>query len=1250
MADPITVGVSTSVAVRLIPTALLATGKSLWHRDVIQRATTQLELQFPRMRRELRETVKNWISDDAVIDSVRTLKVGGARIDVTETIVDAFLAHSTISGLTREAAERFIVAFWSALEQEASKEESGPWRQENIIRHEAESIRQEIGREGQRTRAALLETQRLLLQAVFESEDEDRRWDRRIDDANRLLGERKIRSALSAYEQILDDSSGKTCPARIRYRLHANIGTCHMSLGRWPKAGTHFQRALDAVPDEALPHWQLGQIRLHEGDTDAAIEHAEAAIALDRADVHGWLIKAQAQPNLELDDLPSAVCDTAEFWILRAQRAFENAQFPQMDQFARKALGASHRSAEQLVNVAELLFLAHSGLPLSHIPVTVREDIVRLTSEALDKLDYHEYPNLAARALTVRGNALINDAHDAAYDDFVTAIGLRPDDIGPKVGQADVLLRMEDYSAALFALRTVPVDCGDVRVHALRARIMVHMEPTNPEIEAEIMRGVDALTAGGGPAGFLLDLADIATRAQLVGVSNRILSGVDAEAAPAVVSVFRARIAVTEDEFDLAEQAYDVALSRAAPAEQRDILIEFAGFLSFRGLHQRAADALRLAGVIDGPDRLREFFAIELIQSGQWKRLQELVEQARSDDGLPDWALDAAAMLALRRDDLVSARAYLTEMLSRGVSDSSVSIRLAYALLRMGEPEEAVSTLDELFEEEQLDGSIHADAAKLYFQAGHYEAAIRTAYLGWRRDPSHPELELILIGTTLQAPDDLPITSDPDVVAVDTWVRLQDIDGTAETSYFITKDQPLPGRSDEITADSAAAKLLLGKKVNDTVVLQPRGIDPVEYRVREIRTAVVRTVQDGLQRVGTTISDDQPIIQSIRVGTPDSVRFLAPVLSTLYKGQASKEWARKLYHERRLPLARFATLAGVSIRKAYAYLTSAHDEVLFTDSGQPNFLHAATVTARNAREVVISTTALFTLQELELLPLLCEVYDRVFSPPSLLELLQQERAELVRHLEKGSVSMIVPGPMGIEVLDTSADAMRREVDALDVMIEFLRAHTCPINRPVESLEDGREYIRRGLGDAEMDALLAATEDRPLFADDQGLRAIAAEEFGVPTFSTFFFLEAAEGRGLLARERRLRATVALIEAGHSFVPISAELLFVALRDDGMVLGTKLTAVLRRLTAEADPQSAVPVAVAFLREVATHPLSQVAFRGAVWALLDIFYRVPDQGNTLQMFDTLAEGALRLLPVTYSSYQTERDAFKLAKEMFG
>ena len=200
-------------------------------------------------------------------------------------------------------------------------------------------------------------------------------------------------------------------------------------------------------------------------------------------------------------------------------------------------------------------------------------------------------------------------------------------------------------------------------------------------------------------------------------------------------------------------------------------------------------------------------------------------------------------------------------------------------------------------------------------------------------------------------------------------------------------------------------------------------------------------------------------------------------------------------------------------------------------------------------------TALFTLQELKLLPVLSKTYERILSPPSVIELLQQDRASLVRDIEKSTVTRIGPDPAGIAVYDVSRDELRREMEALDAMIEFLVKHTSAINRPLDSLDGDQKEVRKGLGDAEMDALLAATEDRPILSDDQGLRTIAEGGFGASSFSTVSLLHVAEERGLLTRELRLRATLSLIEAGHSFVPISAELLFAALREDGMVLGNE-----------------------------------------------------------------------------------------------
>ena len=1227
---------------RIVSSALLRLGVSLRTTDPVRRATKRLTSDSRMMRRPLRLTIKRWVSDDDVIHAIHNTQLGGVRATTTDAIVDAFVRHSAIPGLTRDAAVRFIEKFWILLEQEAAKEDSGSRRQENITRYEARRTRAETRRIG-----TLIENAIPSLRSVVTQEDGDQRWDQRIDDANRFLTDRKIRSALAVYEQILSDAKAQGFPPRIRYRLHANIGSCHFALDHLQRALTHFDIARDSAPDEALPLWQMGQIHLQQGEPAAALKYAEEAIARDPENVQAWIVALHARDSTDCADVPSHVRDTAEFSLTCAHKALGRGESKKMIGLARRALEKSDRSPEQLVAIAEILVLGSSGPLVAPLPETIRRDVVRLTSEAIDSLPPGELPHFEARALTVKGHALIDFDLTAARQSFEQAFELAPRAVGPRLGLADAFLRAEEYFEALFVLRDLPAESADIRVHVLRARAMACQDPGSAEIETAIRRAMDLVGDDLRGAGFLLDLADTATRAELPDLTDTILAALEFDSIPAVVSLMQARVAMLRGDTQAAHDLYDRAVDAAPTGNRTAIQTEFAGFLASQGHHDLAVDHLRATDPDQRSDDVRGFYARELMQAGEWTELEDFIGRIGGSEDLPDWALDTASMLALRRDDLASARTFLVKLLSRGRDSGSVSIRLAYALIRMGELDEAIAALD-LWCSESFDASMSADAAKLYYHAQEYDAAVRIAYRGWRVDPTDAELEQLLVSLVFRSPTGLPSTTDPHEVTTDSWVRLEEVSGDAEVSYSLTSEVPIPGRVDEIASDSPEAALLLGKRVNDTVTLPPIGIDPVVYRVREIRSNIVGLAQSILRRVGTRLHSGHQAVQSIRIGSPDSVTFLAPVIAKLYKDEASREYARRLYHERRLPLAIFSKLANISMRQAYDYLTSAQDESLHVELGTAPSVATALQVASSARTVVLSKTAWFTLQSLGLLELLPKVYEQTCVPPSLLDSLRKARTRIAIEVERGEAYRLAAGPRGVHLEEIPISIIESEMKAIDDLVSFINAHSTPIQRRHEALRDEYERLRAALGDAEMDVLFAATTTRPLFADDQGLRALATDERDVPSFSTASFLQVAEERGACTTQARLEATVGLIGAGHTFVPISAELLMAALRLDGMAIGPRSTSVLDRLTKHTSPERSVTVAAAFLRAVFNTPLARPAFDGIVWRLLDAFFAIPDDGTAVELFDAVADGTLRLLPFAQDRYRQRRDAFKAMKEM--
>ena len=238
------------------------------------------------------------------------------------------------------------------------------------------------------------------------------------------------------------------------------------------------------------------------------------------------------------------------------------------------------------------------------------------------------------------------------------------------------------------------------------------------------------------------------------------------------------------------------------------------------------------------------------------------------------------------------------------------------------------------------------------------------------------------------------------------------------------------------------------------------------------------------------------------------------------------------------------------------------------------------------------------------------------------------------------------GSTGLELIETPVDAIEREYRELSDLVAFVSETTAPVLRRLETLGEQREALCSTISEAETDALLATAHGYPLYADDAGLRALAAAECDTSSFSTHAFLGAACDRGLLSGKEWLEATARLVRWGHTFVPIVVTLPYAAFKVDGQSLGPHLRAVLRRVTAPPTPEEGIRVAAYFVAQMVKADVEGVPFQAVVWHTLDLVYREPDRTGKLQRFNAAVADCLRFSPFSYRRYANERRAFLFAK----
>ncbi|OFW26781.1 MAG: hypothetical protein A3H97_13350 [Acidobacteria bacterium RIFCSPLOWO2_02_FULL_65_29] len=156
-------------------------------------------------------------------------------------------------------------------------------------------------------------------------------------------------------------------------------------------------------------------------------------------------------------------------------------------------------------------------------------------------------------------------------------------------------------------------------------------------------------------------------------------------------------------------------------------------------------------------------------------------------------------------------------------------------------------------------------------------------------------------------------------------------------------------------------------------------------------------------------------------------------------------------------------------------------------------------------------------------------------------------------------------------------------------------------------ETDPKAAREVLGDAFFDTLLAANGSaRILLSDDQHLRALARQSFGVDAVWTQPLLMELRAKGELTPEAYVESLAVLIQSKYSFSSVNAADMIVAARIDNWNTGPKFQLLASTLSARSvQLSSLITLSVEFLRSIwqmVPSTISSFAARKLTFALLE------------------------------------------------
>jgi hypothetical protein len=242
-----------------------------------------------------------------------------------------------------------------------------------------------------------------------------------------------------------------------------------------------------------------------------------------------------------------------------------------------------------------------------------------------------------------------------------------------------------------------------------------------------------------------------------------------------------------------------------------------------------------------------------------------------------------------------------------------------------------------------------------------------------------------------------------------------------------------------------------------------------------------------------------------------------------------------------LPLGVTAHLLGVTTTRVYGTFLRDPDRRLVVEEADAT----AAIDATGAARLVLTRSALLTVEILGLLGALGATEHGLLVTPGLLRQLHAERAEHAEVARHGRRGMDIVGGQ-LTIYETTPEDGRLGLERTNALIAWVERHCTPTypDRP-----PGHDPAWKTIGeDSELAVLAAVREDTVLFCDDLGLRRLAHGEYKVRGTSTYAWLSSLNRSGRISDEEMQRHVGVLLRLGHTPVPLTVEHAVAAVRED------------------------------------------------------------------------------------------------------
>jgi len=1028
--------------------------------------------------------------------------------------------------------------------------------------------------------------------------------------AKSFIDQHKPSLALEVMNTLRDEAA--TATASDRAYVHSLRAIAHLMRDEMDDAIPELDQVLAIEPANAAALANSAYAALMTRNEEAALKYAETLRSLDGMSVPAWVTLVQLDPSRpvpsELEHHPQIL--GARAFVLMKRRNWVAALELLLP------LVETAKEPDLLLTAAQCL--TSLALEETSPPASELSQALALVERALEELESREQSESLDRARVAKGHTLMLLGDSVGAKKYlVEASSKSPHSVAIAFLLAILCLDDGLPSEALVAVERIELVSRTPELHVAHSRAL-HSIGRHTDATEALRHALNQAGLGAEPDARLVALiGDAAAEIGARQICDGAIGALDSLSAWSA-KLLRAKVAIRDGLPMDAIELLEAALLIAPPRHKLQLRVELADQLRAVGRLDDALSQFDSESILE-PIASRVYARI-LYESRDVARASALIQSLMErQNHLPDWGLRLAVYVALEVNDVRDAELHLRELHRRYPAEGEVGVRLAICLHKRGDTIGAQETLVHAADQPSNSARVLLMAAGLAARLGLADKALECTERALEARPDLEDAEMAFIQLMLRRdPDDAP-----SVVAVGTAVGVT-LDSGEVVEYLIVSGAP--ARESELSRDSDAGAMLIGLKVGADLTFRKGHASQSHGVVTSIKTArhfrfqrilaTFRTRHPNSTRVESFSVPDNP--------TAGDFEFLVE------RVREQSATAEQLLDANRqhggIPLGAIAQGRHVSIADAYDFLASSDGAQLAVEYSDQ---HAETVElARNARNVVLTASALETVARLDLFQALESTGWDLFAPQSMLDEFEAYREHLQEGRLSGNKRLLRDGD-GLRLIDIPPAAFAGAIARLDHSVEWVLKHCKIKSRPVNQLKRFGE-LSPILGAGSADSLLLAWDlDAELYADDLGLRRLLVAQPSRKGFSTYAFVLSRDARAIDSRQKEI-LVARLIACRHEAIPLLPIHLAIALQRNNYRVDSALKPFVERLT---DPEIHAARVIAFiatvLAEVAVQPGRPhlgLATNGLLHALADR----NDATGIVRSLPTALKYKLQVLPV--------------------